>query len=111
VQERDRAARPGRRLLRAQSKADRTGQPYSDELRQIDAIGRDLALDEGPRLIRAIEESRFLSQAPIDVRIRCLLQIAAFMARARIRAGLDPIDDALPFERPTAWPRIRRALG
>jgi hypothetical protein len=87
-----------------------TGQ-YGEQVRTLFKILNDLSASPPGALVEWIKHSQ-LDKADYNTRHNVLAIIGRSIARHRIRQGLAPFDDSLPFsdEQPTVFEQIRTIL-
>ena len=86
--------------------------PYSAQLAELDSMLKALSPESAPALVDWVEYADWLQQADYNTRHNTLSVIGDEIARFRVRQGLAPFDDSLPFlnEPPTAFEQIRYIL-
>jgi len=100
------------RLKRQEMVALRNG-PYGQHVKELEQLLDTLAMESAPALVGYIAKCIWLRSAPPDIKHQVLGIISATIARLRVRAGLPPFDDSLPFtdEPPTAYEQIRHTIS
>jgi hypothetical protein len=83
--------------------------PHGPAVAQVMAFLRHMKPDSAPALIALLREFDW-SQMDADVRAVVLFEINQAITRLRERAGLVPIDDALPDQRLNAFLLIKEHL-
>jgi hypothetical protein len=107
--------RDGAHLLRAWKRwhADQLEEtlngPHGTAVAQVVAFLKHMQPGSASALIALLREHDW-SQMDADVRLVVLHEINQAITRLRERAGLAPIDDALPAERPNAFLLIKEHL-
>jgi hypothetical protein len=84
--------------------------PYGKDIKGLQTFIRTMPLSSAGALIKLIQGARWLRGADAATRQGVLWIVARGIQRLRERNGLDPFDDALPGEPPTAFEEIREML-
>lgn len=80
------------------------------EFMQLIRFLRTMTTSDAAKLIEIVKRSGWLLTSPLEARQEMLSTINQAIVRVRERAGLVPIDDALPGEPLTAFLQIREML-
>lgn len=86
--------------------------PYGREIRALLQLLDSLTATSAPALIEYVTKANWLLDADKGTRLDVLSIISTAIARLRVRNGLAPFDDSIPFseEPPTAFQVIRKLL-
>jgi hypothetical protein len=84
--------------------------PYGKDVQGIKLFLDTMSLSSSAALVRLVNASAWMREAPADVRHEVLSMIDASIVRLREKNGMPPFDDALPHEPPTAFQQIREML-
>ncbi len=92
-----------------QRRADLLAGPHGKEIGELLSLLENLAGSSPIALVRFVTEAIWLREADEDTRFGALSLISTEIMRYRVRQGLPPFDDSLPFsdEQPTAFEQIR----
>jgi hypothetical protein len=82
------------------------GGPHGDAARELVTFLRAMALDDGARLVEFVRAAGW-ARTDANTKFEVLSLINAAIIALRERAGLTPISDSLPDEKPTAFLIIR----
>lgn len=84
--------------------------PYGKDIKGIKLFVDTMTLSSSAALVSLVERAAWLLNAPVEVRQGVLTLINHSIVSLRERNGMDPFDDALPHEPPTAFQQIREIL-
>lgn len=84
--------------------------PHGKDVRGIEMFIKSMTPSSAPALVSMIERAEWVKQADRETRFRLLTLVADGIAKLREKSGLPPFDDALLFEPPTAFDRIKEIL-
>lgn len=100
-----------RRHLRQREEELRQG-PHGREVSSLLQLLETLSASSAPALVQYVMKARWLIEADYNTRLDVLSLVGTAIARFRVRNGLPPFDDSIPFigEAPTAFQQIRKLL-
>lgn len=84
--------------------------PYSKDIKGLVTFIETMTLSSSGALVSFIENAAWLRTAPADVRQGVLTLVDHGIIKLRERNGMEPFDDALMDEPPTAFQQIREIL-
>lgn len=86
--------------------------PHGREVRALLQLLDNLTASSAGALVSYVLKARWLVEADYHTRLGVLSIVGAAIVRFRVRSGLPPFDDSLPFsnEPPTAFEQIRLLL-
>lgn len=84
--------------------------PYGKDVRSLITFLRTLTFASAPALVKFVERSTWIRHAPDDVRYEVLSIVNRAIQKLREKEGLNPIEDALPEQPPTAFHVIREMI-
>lgn len=84
--------------------------PFGQDIKKLKSFLRGMSPESAPNLIKLIKEGEWGARASVDVRHEILVMVGRGIMRVRERHGLQPFDDSLPGEAPTAYEIIRELL-
>jgi len=86
--------------------------PHGQEVRALLQLLESLSASSAPALVQYVMKARWLREADYNTRLDVLSLVGTAIARFRVRNGLPPFDDSIPYmdEAPTAFQVIRKLL-
>ncbi len=86
--------------------------PHGREVGAFVQLLDTLSTSSAPALVQYVMKARWLIEADYNTRLDVLSLVGTAIARFRVRNGLPPFDDSIPFmgEAPTAFQQIRKLL-
>lgn len=85
--------------------------PYRPGFLALRRVLRSLTIETPDALLDFVAGASWLHAAPFETRAIVLDVISARISRLRIQNGLEPFDDSLPGEEPTAFEIIRAQIN
>lgn len=100
------------RVAMAQRRSDLLEGPHGREVKALLMLLDSLTASSAGALVSYVVKARWLQEADQGTRLDVLSIVGTAIARFRVRSGLPPFDDSLPFtnEPPTAFEQIRLLL-
>lgn len=100
------------RAAMAQRRSDLLEGPHGREVKALLLLLDNLTASSAGALVSYVLKANWLRQADQNTRLDVLSIVGTAIARFRVRQGLPPFDDSLPFsdEPPTAFEQIRKLL-
>lgn len=99
------------RAWRAQRKQALLDGPHGKDVRGIVQFLRTMTLSSAPGLLKLVERSVWIRTMSASDRADLLNIIGSGIIRCRVRAGLEPFDDEIPFaEPPKAFSQIKQMM-
>lgn len=86
--------------------------PHGQEVQALLQLLDSLSATSASALVSYVVKARWLKEADYNTRLDVLSIVGTAIARFRVRQGLPPFDDSLPFmdEPPTAFEQVRKLL-
>jgi hypothetical protein len=86
--------------------------PHGREVKGLLQLLDNLTASSAAALVLYVSKARWLTDADRNTRFDVLAIVGTAIARLRVRSGLLPFDDSLPYmnEAPTAFEQIRKLL-